>query len=261
MVSVSRGWALPHFENSVLSHEQMAGLMSLSMFASLGGPEAQSEDSVLATFGRLFDLGALPPTLEEIKAAYIYNFPEESAEEEMRSWRKVWATVARGRAKCRRREARLPLLACRRRYNAYEYKRHPEYGVADKMMRMAEKLPVSELRTVAAKLLALAAEKESPRPCDLAAEAEIARGIVALAAETDDWIQAERSIAALRPPPPPPPPYDPLANGVLLSGKEIHARIMGHFEASDAARSNVIVKLARPFSGEDDLFKHMVSFL
>ena len=129
------------------------------------------------------------------------------------------------------------------------------------MMRMAEKLPVSELRTVAAKLLALAAEKESPRPCDLAAEAEIARGIVALAAETDDWIQAERSIAALRPPPPPPPPYDPLANGVLLSGEETHARITGHFEAPDAARSNVIVKLARPFSGEDDLFKHMVSFL
>ena len=65
-------------------------------------------------------------------------------------------------------------------------------------MRLAEKLPASELRTVAAKLLALAAEKESPRPCEPAAEAEIARDIVALAAETDDWIQTERAAAALR---------------------------------------------------------------
>ena len=32
-------------------------------------------------------------------------------------------------------------------------------------------------------------------------------------------------------------------------------------DARDAAARNVIVKLARPFSGEEDLFKHMVSFL
>ena len=135
------------------------------------------------------------------------------------------------------------------------------------MMRLAEKLPASELRTVAAKLLALAAEKESPRPCEPAAEAEIARDIVALAAETDDWIQTERAAAALRPPPPPPPP-DPSANPALLSPDEIRATIFGIRESNgrlartaDAARRNVIVKLARPFSGEDDLFKHMVSFL
>ena len=32
-------------------------------------------------------------------------------------------------------------------------------------------------------------------------------------------------------------------------------------DARDAAARNVIIKLARPFSGEEDLFKHMVSFL
>ena len=31
--------------------------------------------------------------------------------------------------------------------------------------------------------------------------------------------------------------------------------------ARDAAARSVIVKLARPFSGEEDLFRHMVSFL
>ena len=33
------------------------------------------------------------------------------------------------------------------------------------------------------------------------------------------------------------------------------------YVARNAAARNVIVKLARPFSGEEDLFKHMVSFL
>ena len=32
-------------------------------------------------------------------------------------------------------------------------------------------------------------------------------------------------------------------------------------DARDAAARNVIVKLAQPFSCEEDLFKHMVSFL
>ena len=36
---------------------------------------------------------------------------------------------------------------------------------------------------------------------------------------------------------------------------------MFSISASVAAEACVIVKLARPFSGEEDLFKHMVSFL
>ena len=89
-----------------------------------------------------------------------------------------------------------------------------------------------------------------------------------LAAETDEWIEAERAAAALRPPPPPPP--DPLAGGVRLEpGTQEHRARMDEMFASfgraadarDAAARNVIVKLARPFSGEEDLFKHMVSFL
>ena len=133
------------------------------------------------------------------------------------------------------------------------------------MMRLADKLPVDELRSVAARLLALANAKESPIPRDPTAEAAV---VTALAAETDEWIEAERAAAALRPPPPPPP--DPLANAVRLEAgtQEHRARMDDIFasmhraaDARDAAARNVIVKLARPFSGEEDLFKHMVSFL
>ena len=86
--------------------------------------------------------------------------------------------------------------------------------------------------------------------------------------ETDEWIEAERAAAALRPPPPPPP--DPLANAVRrVPGTQEHRATLDALRASmhraadarDAAARNVIVKLARPFSGEEDLFKHMVSFL
>ena len=179
----------------------------------------------------------------------------------MKYWQKIWVRVARALARRRRRDARLPLLLCRRRYYQDEYKRHPEYGVADKIMRLAEKLPVDELRSVAARLLALANAKESPSPRDPTAEAAV---VTALAAETDEWIEAERAAAALRPPPPPPP--DPLAGGVLLEpGTQEHRasldRMRADIDARRAARRNVIVKLARPFSGEEDLFKHMVSFL
>lgn len=85
--------------------------LSFSVFASLRGP--QSDDSVLARFEGVFVCSVSPPyivtrespppTLGEIKAAYLYDFPEESAEEEMRSWRKTWVAVARARARCRRR--------------------------------------------------------------------------------------------------------------------------------------------------------------
>ena len=136
-------------------------------------------------------------------------------------------------------------------------------------MRLAEKLPVDELRSVAARLLALANAKESPSPRDPTAEAAV---VTALAAETDEWIEAERAAAALRPPPPPPP--DPLAGGVRLEPGTQESRALmdkmfasfgraadPRYVARNAAARNVIVKLARPFSGEEDLFKHMVSFL
>ena len=110
-------------------------------------------------------------------------------------------------------------------------------------------------------LLAMADAKESPSPIDPTTEAAV---VTALAAETDEWIEAERAAAALRPPPPPPP--DPLAGGVLLKpGTQEHRasmdRMRADIDARRAARRNVIVKLARPFSGEEDLFKHLVSFL
>ena len=59
-------------------------------------------------------------------------------------------------------------------------------------MQLADKLPVSELRSVAAKLLAMANAKESPSPIDPTAEAAV---VTALAAETDEWIEAERAAA------------------------------------------------------------------
>ena len=257
------GAAMPSPENEVLSPAQMAGLMMFTMIGSLGGP--QSDESYLDTFERAFDVHCPAPTLGEVKRAYLYDFPENMAEEEMKYWQKIWARVARALARRRRRDARLPLLLCRRRYYQDEYKRHPEYGVADKIMRLAEKLPVDELRSVAARLLALANAKESPSPRDPTAEAAV---VTALAAETDEWIEAERAAAALRPPPPPPP--DPLAGGVRLEpgtqeSKALMDKMFASFgraaDARDAAARNVIVKLARPFSGEEDLFKHMVSFL
>ena len=57
-----------------------------------------------------------------------------------------------------------------------------------------------------------------------------------------------------------------LANAVRLEpGTREHRasldRMRADIDARRAARRNVIVKLARPFSGEEDLFKHMVSFL
>ena len=119
----------------------MAGLMMFSMIGSLGGP--QSDEGYLDTFERAFDVHCPAPTLEEVKRAYLYDFPENMAEEEMKYWQKIWARVARALARRRRRDARLPLLLCRRRYYKDVYQRHPEYGVADKIMRLADKLPVS----------------------------------------------------------------------------------------------------------------------
>ena len=260
--NISIGAGVPHPENGVLSPEQMAGLITFSMVGALG-PQCDSDESYLGTFERVFDAGA--PTLDELKRAYLYDCPEEMVEEQMEFWRKIWTRVARALARRRRRDARLPLLLCRRRYYKDDYKQHPEYGVADKIMRQADKLPVNELRSVAARLLAMADAKESPSPIDPTAEAAV---VTALAAETDEWIEAERAAAALRPPPPPPP--DPLANAVRLEAgtQEHRARVDDIFasmhraaDARDAAARNVIVKLARPFSGEEDLFKHMVSFL
>ena len=44
--------------------------------------------------------------------------------------------------------------------------------IADKIMRQADKLPVNELRSVAARLLAMADAKESPSPIDPTTEEE-----------------------------------------------------------------------------------------
>ena len=46
-----------------------------------------------------------------------------------------------------------------------------------------------------------------------------------------------------------------------LQTEDIFASMHRAADARDAAARNVIVKLARPFSGEEDLFKQMVSFL
>ena len=48
---------------------------------------------------------------------------------------------------------------------------------------------------------------------------------------------------------------------LLVSLDKMFASFDRAGNARDAAARNVIVKLARPFSGEEDLFKHMVSFL
>ena len=113
-VCIIAGAAMPNPENEVLSPAQMAGLMMFTMIGSLGGP--QSDEGYLDTFERAFDVHCPAPTLEEVKRAYLYDFPENMAEEEMKYWQKIWARVARALARRRRRDARLPLLLCRRRY-------------------------------------------------------------------------------------------------------------------------------------------------
>ena len=112
----------------------------------------------------------------------------------------------------------------------------------------------------------MADAKESPSPRDPTAEA----AVVGAGAETDDRDRREsappRGSGRRRRRPP-----DPAnAGGVRrVPGTQEHrarmddmfASLVRAADARDAAARNVIVKLARPFSGEEDLFKHMVSFL
>ena len=92
-VCIIAGAAMPNPENEVLSPAQMAGLMMFTMIGSLGGP--QSDEGYLDTFERAFDVHCPAPTLGDVKRAYLYDFPENMAEEEMKYWQKIWARVAR----------------------------------------------------------------------------------------------------------------------------------------------------------------------
>ena len=98
--------SLPHPDNGVLSPEQMAGLFGLLV----GGRIHQSDDTMLDAFEWAFPGRHRAPTLEELKRAYLYEFAEAGAEEQMRFWRMIWASVARARARrLGRRDARPPL--------------------------------------------------------------------------------------------------------------------------------------------------------